>query len=131
MKTVFSTNQDENNEMVNLLGDAFSMENILTSGPSEIVNEINPDRSLLDLTEDDSNSDLLSNDYFMPSILMQKGFNFTSDDLSKLEEATTNGDIKMKDDNAKKDAQVSWLSLFEELDPLSNKNLENKNGDQL
>lgn len=127
MKTVFSTNQDENNEMVNLLGDAFSMENILTSGPSEIVNEINPDRSLLDLTEDD----LLSNDYFMPSILMQKGFNFTSDDLSKLEEATTNGDIKMKDDNAKKDAQVSWLSLFEELDPLSNKNLENKNGDQL
>ncbi|KAL3276269.1 hypothetical protein HHI36_020983 [Cryptolaemus montrouzieri] len=115
---------------MNLLGDDFL--------PTEISGEDKPNQgdtneSLLDLSLSQNNPELISKDFFMPSNLIQGGFNFTSDDLSKLEKAANQKDEKAKttSDKEKTDAQVSWLSLFDELDPLSNKNTQNQNDDQL
>lgn len=70
-----------------------------------------------------TNTDLLKD--FMPSRLIHEGnFNFDrpdADSPSNLEATNnTKGVTKKSKTNEKTEAQVSWLSLFKELDPLAN-----------
>ncbi|KAK9881595.1 hypothetical protein WA026_016465 [Henosepilachna vigintioctopunctata] len=119
-------------DVVNLLGDDFPPLQESPIKDFKQLNNIDSTKSLLDLPSTENNLDDLSKDFFMPSNLIQGGFNFTSDDLSKLERTTNNSQKDRKPaDKERADSQVSWLSLFDELDPLSNKNLQNQNGDQL
>ncbi|KAF5279064.1 hypothetical protein FQA39_LY05742 [Lamprigera yunnana] len=64
---------------------------------------------------------------FMPSRLMQEeSFNL---DLNMLDTAKEKKTLSKVRNNEKTEAQVSWLSLFKELDPLANQDL--KSGDKL
>lgn len=70
----------------------------------------------------------------MPSMLLEEGKSNFSDtklaDLSEDKRETTEEQAKpaVTKDNSKKGTQVSWLSLFAELDPLSNQNEHVLNG---
>lgn len=114
-------------ETTTLLGEDYSM-----SSPVHQLKE-SSNNTLLDLTWPTSSSDFLSGD-FMPSKLLQEGnmsfdpSNFALDMKSNAQDESSKS--KSKGDN-NKGAQMSWLSLFAELDPLANQdNVTSGTGDR-
>ncbi|RZC37355.1 Arfaptin and/or ICA69 domain containing protein [Asbolus verrucosus] len=115
----------------NLLGEDFSIPTPEQDVPSS--DGLNPSSALFDLCWP-SNADFLGGD-FMPSRLIQEGnFDFNQIDLDKLEENGKESNKPKKIDaksNSKNGTQMSWLSLFAELDPLANPDQEsNHSGDR-
>lgn len=117
---------------MNLLGEDF------TSAPDPItanLDELKPSSALIDLDlskSTDNFTDFLSGSAnFMPSSLMQDetGFNFkTEESIAKTNENQPKKIVKStapKQSKGKTQSQMSWLSLFAELDPLSNGVTEN------
>ncbi|CAH1179626.1 unnamed protein product [Phaedon cochleariae] len=85
--------------------------------------ETKPSAALLDLNWS-MNSDFLGGD-FMPSKLMQEGsFDFLSPPAVNMETPET--DDKNIPKASTTENQVSWLSLFAELDPLANSSIDEK-----
>lgn len=77
-----------------------------------------------------ADTDLLRD--FMPSHLLQEG-NFIFDTSEILNDnAETTKDVKKvtKNSSEKSESQVSWLSLFKELDPLANQDALSSSGDR-
>ncbi|XP_022910018.1 islet cell autoantigen 1 [Onthophagus taurus] len=96
--------KEDSSETTNLLGEDFST-------PTNNETPKTPlNGTLLDLSWP-STSDFLGGD-FMPSKLLQEGMNFNLDELDKMTES--------KKPTTDQKAQMSWLSLFAELDPLAN-----------
>lgn len=73
-----------------------------------------------------ANTDLLTGE-FMPSKLLQEGLNFLELDLPQTDNKNEVKSLKINEKSTSKDSnsasQVSWLSLFAELDPLANQNI--------
>ncbi|KAF5284061.1 hypothetical protein FQR65_LT13607 [Abscondita terminalis] len=112
-------NSTDPTEVNDLLGEDFS--SVPTSDPFKPVPAVEENVSNLTLLEMNipSKEDLLGD--FMPSRLIQEGmFNFNvSDKLDATSKDDKNIPSKIRG-NEKTEAQVSWLSLFKELDPLAN-----------
>lgn len=112
-------------DLTNLLGDFVAPPILKCETPSD-------DKSLSNVTLLEMN---LSTDHdllrdFMPSRLIQEGnFNFTSSEtFNNQSTAKDSNDIPKKVKATEKtEAQVSWLSLFKELDPLANQDDGNFN----
>lgn len=110
-------------QVSNLLGEDFAVaaqeqETPVQDGP-------NPSSALLDLCWP-SNNDFLGGD-FMPSKLIQEGnFDFSQIEAAKTEDTKETNDRpkKIAKGNEKNGTQMSWLSLFAELDPLANSDQE-------
>ncbi|KAK4877324.1 hypothetical protein RN001_009830 [Aquatica leii] len=120
------TNITETAEVSNLLGEDFSSPPSSDTIQPIVENEENVSNVTLLEMNISSKDDLLGD--FMPSHLIQEGmfsFNLT-DSLSDTKDK--NIPSKMKG-NGKTEAQVSWLSLFKELDPLANQDIGS--GDKL
>nr|CAH7742501.1 unnamed protein product [Callosobruchus chinensis]CAH7752566.1 unnamed protein product [Callosobruchus chinensis] len=104
----------EPTEVANLLQGDFSAP---TDPQLEASDLSKPSSALLDLSWSIQSDFMKGN--FMPSKLMQEdGFMFM--DLPT-EQETSQKNEKSPDKNEKNDKQMSWLSLFAELDPLSSK----------
>lgn len=103
-------------ETNSLLGEDYSM----SSSAQEPIDSTN--QTLLDLTWPTNTSDFLSGD-FMPSKLIQDGaINFDIGGFP-LDGKTNPGEEPSKPKSkgdTNKTTQMSWLSLFAELDPLAN-----------
>lgn len=118
--TCFSS-EDDSGHIANLLDEDFNPSWTVQESSSEI----NSGSDLAGLSWP-TNTDLLTGE-FMPSKLLQEGLNFLELDLST---QTDNNDksknpiSKHNEKQTTKDSnsvsQVSWLSLFAELDPLAN-----------
>lgn len=122
--SIFSLNESQTAEAVaTLLDGDFTVPSEPTQKAAVDISK--PSSALLDLNWS-TNSDFLSGD-FMPSKLIQ-------DNLFNMVEETTNetNDEKnsQKPVKAPKDNQVSWLSLFAELDPLANNPLDDVSGNR-
>lgn len=129
---VFSENDDDDDESTtnvsNLLGEDFSVSSPPAaaegqSSPSKI-DDSKPSSALLDLAWPSSNSDFLGGD-FMPSKLMQNDdtFSFHENDDDKSNKQIDNNsksNINVSKQSETNKTQMSWLSLFAELDPLAN-----------
>ncbi|EEZ99938.1 islet cell autoantigen 1 [Tribolium castaneum] len=111
-------------QVSNLLGEEFSSPAPEPEPP--VQDGSNPSSALLDLCWP-SNSDFLGGD-FMPSKLIQEGnFDFSQLEMGKTDDNTKENDKPMKGPgkgNEKNGTQMSWLSLFAELDPLANADQE-------
>lgn len=121
----FSTNRSETGEISgNLLDGDFTI-------PSEAVGQMNvddakPSSALLDLNWS-TNSDFLSGD-FMPSKLIQDNlFDIVKENG---DESVDNSGPKSSKESSTKENQVSWLSLFAELDPLANNSHDDDSGNR-
>ncbi|XP_068906040.1 islet cell autoantigen 1 [Tenebrio molitor] len=129
-KDANATVKEESGELQvsNLLGEDFSL---AAPEPEEpLPDSSTPSAALLDLCWP-SNADFLGGD-FMPSRLIQEGnFDFSQIDLGKVEESTKEANDKPKKvaskNHDKNGTQMSWLSLFTELDPLANPDQELSN----
>lgn len=119
------TNQTEATEVSNLLGEDFTPSLPESKAATLVEDKILSNLALLEMNIS-SEADLLGD--FMPSRLMQEE-NFDFNLTNKFDSVpNTNIPSKLKG-NEKTEAQVSWLSLFKELDPLANQDLGS--GDKL
>ncbi|XP_066147816.1 islet cell autoantigen 1 isoform X2 [Euwallacea fornicatus] len=124
----------------NLLGNDFAPPPLPTSPIKNESTDLKPSSALLDLDlsfPTDILSDLLENTAsFMPSHLMQNSSGLDLGSLEDFESSKTDGGITKIDkigkskvslnkSAGKAESQMSWLSLFAELDPLSSGVMEN------
>lgn len=122
--------QSDSTNVTNLLGEDFS-----STVENETIDNNTLNSDLLNLQWPVNNADLF-NSNFMPSNFIKEGsINFTDTDLLQDhgDDDSNKMEIKeIKENVAKKnlsDKQVSWLSLFAELDPLANQDIANASGD--
>lgn len=118
------SDDDNSTNIGNLLNEEFNSS--WTNEAQESSTETNSE--LVGLTWP-TNTDLLTGE-FMPSKLLQEGLNFLELDLSSQtdnKEKTNSSITKQNETKLNKESnntsQVSWLTLFAELDPLANQNI--------
>lgn len=122
-------------DITNLLDEDFNP-NWINQAPESATINLSAESDLTGLSWP-TNTDLLTGE-FMPSKLLQESLNFLELDISTQTDNTDeikNLKTKISEKNCKKDSsntsQVSWLSLFAELDPLANQNIShNTAGDR-
>ncbi|XP_076262890.1 islet cell autoantigen 1-like protein [Rhynchophorus ferrugineus] len=122
----------ETEPIMNLLGEDFSP--VPDPTPTNL-DELKPSSALIDLDlskSTDNFTDFFSGSAnFMPSSLMQDETSFDlkiEESLAKIKESPPKKTVKStisKQPKGKTESQMSWLSLFAELDPLSNGVTEN------
>lgn len=129
MKLICCRSQNNSSGVTNLLGEGFNVD-WTEEAPKSIENGSNPSSELLDLSWP-MNTNLLAED-FMPSKLLQEGgLNFANLNLATSVDNKNSTEKIVKDKSDEKhenqsnkgtsnNSQVSWLSLFAELDPLAN-----------
>lgn len=117
------TSSKDDTEVSNLLGEDFNPSLPESKAPSIVDDKVLTNLALLEMNIS-SEADLLGD--FMPSRLMQENFFNLPDKFDSV--PSNNIPSKLKG-NEKTEAQVSWLSLFKELDPLANQDLGS--GDKL
>uniref|UniRef100_A0A1Y1M9J6 Islet cell autoantigen Ica1 C-terminal domain-containing protein n=1 Tax=Photinus pyralis TaxID=7054 RepID=A0A1Y1M9J6_PHOPY len=121
---VYRTTSRDASEVSNLLGEDFTPSMPESKAPAMVEDKALTNLALLEMNIS-SEADLLGD--FMPSRLMQEE-NFFN--LPEQFDSVPNNNIPSKlKGNEKTEAQVSWLSLFKELDPLANQDLGS--GDKL
>ncbi|XP_060519250.1 islet cell autoantigen 1 [Cylas formicarius] len=108
-------------EVSTLLGEDFLPTSSLESNPANDFDESKPSSALLDLNWSPV-SDFLGNSSFMPSSLIEQG-SFKFSEVNK--DITDKQESNQKPNKTKTDSQVSWLSLFAELDPLASGVMDN------
>lgn len=120
---VYFSSEDNSGDIANLLDEDFNAS--WTNQVQESSSEINSSSELAGLSWP-TNTDLLTGE-FMPSKLLQEGLNFLEHDLSsqtdnkdKSKSPVSKQNEKQTSKDSNSTSQVSWLSLFAELDPLAN-----------
>lgn len=121
----FSPNESQTEKTGNLLEGDFTLPLETMEQPK--VDDSKPSSALLDLNWS-TTSDFLSGD-FMPSKLIQDNlFNIVQE--NPIESNSENSNQKAPTETTKEN-QVSWLSLFAELDPLANNPLDDVAGNRV
>lgn len=131
----FFSSEDNAADTGNLLDEDFNP-SWTNQAQESSVTDLNASSELVGLSWP-TNTDLLTGE-FMPSKLLQEGLNFLELDLpsqadnkNKMKSPTTKLNEKQTNKDSSSTSQVSWLSLFAELDPLANQNvLQSTNGDR-
>lgn len=113
---------------MNLLGEDF-----IPSTNSESVENTSLNSDLLNL-QWPTNSDMFNSNFMPSNFILEGSINFNEPDLiqadDKVEPTETKDNGPKKNLSEKNNAQMSWLSLFAELDPLANQDIANAEGDR-
>ncbi|KAJ8948870.1 hypothetical protein NQ318_013524 [Aromia moschata] len=113
--------KSQSSESQNLLGEDFS-ESVKEESLS-MSDDSKPSSALLDLNWT-AGADFLGGDFMPSKLLQENSFDFSTSDPDK-EDDNGKHDKKVTKATKINENNVSWLSLFAELDPLANPSMEN------